>query len=366
MKKLFFLLVALFLATASLVACGDGPAATEPPEATQPAPTVEAAATPTIVPTSVPTPDPATEISPGVEISGEGTLSLECSPDDMLNAAAVVISCNAQAMQQVESFSFDEEVNLLALFGAEGAEAAAASMRVSGTVVLPHSLRFEIIMGPEEEMFEISGVTIGADTYVKDPELGQWYKGAPPDSDFLAALQMAGFMSSPSDANAALSGPIDLDDGSRGYVLVSDEPDQGGGAGALGVSGGSVTTIVGVDDFLTREVRVAAMGLDGETRDFVTISYHGYNEALEIEPPSEYVAFPDEVMDSGTPGIAMVVGLAQNSEGDVEVTFNEPVFVEGDVELYVLDPETGGWGLPLLRAYPTTPLARKVIQAQAK
>ena len=25
-----------------------------------------------------------------------------------------------------------------------------------------------------------------------------------------------------------------------------------------------------------------------------------------------------------------------------------PVYVQGEVELYVLDPETGGWGLPLL------------------
>ena len=44
----------------------------------------------------------------------------------------------------------------------------------------------------------------------------------------------------------------------------------------------------------------------------------------------------------------MVVGLTRNDDGDVEVMFSEPVFAEGDVELYVLDPETGGWGLPLL------------------
>ena len=30
------------------------------------------------------------------------------------------------------------------------------------------------------------------------------------------------------------------------------------------------------------------------------------------------------------------------------MTFSEPVHVEGKVELYVLDPQTGGWGLPLL------------------
>ena len=40
--------------------------------------------------------------------------------------------------------------------------------------------------------------------------------------------------------------------------------------------------------------------------------------------------------------------LRGNDDSDVEVMFSEPVFVEGDVELYVLDPETGGWGLPLL------------------
>ena len=32
----------------------------------------------------------------------------------------------------------------------------------------------------------------------------------------------------------------------------------------------------------------------------------------------------------------------------MEVTFSEAVFIEGQVELYVIDPATGGWGLPLL------------------
>ena len=36
--------------------------------------------------------------------------------------------------------------------------------------------------------------------------------------------------------------------------------------------------------------------------------------------------------------------------------FNEPVFVEGSVELYVLEPSTGGWGLPLLSGSGTDTL----------
>ena len=30
------------------------------------------------------------------------------------------------------------------------------------------------------------------------------------------------------------------------------------------------------------------------------------------------------------------------------MTFSELVYVQGEVELYVPDPETGGWGLPFL------------------
>ena len=89
-------------------------------------------------------------------------------------------------------------------------------------------------------------------------------------------------------------------------------------------------------------------GLDDEVRDLITISYHGYNEPHGIEPPAEYMTLPDDSMESGALGAPTVVGFARNEEGDIEVTFSEPVYVQGEVELYVLDPETGGWGLPLL------------------
>ena len=53
-------------------------------------------------------------------------------------------------------------------------------------------------------------------------------------------------------------------------------------------------------------------------------------------------------MGPGMPGALTVVGFAKNEAGDVEVTFSKPVHVQGEVELYVLDPQTGGWGLPLI------------------
>ena len=42
------------------------------------------------------------------------------------------------------------------------------------------------------------------------------------------------------------------------------------------------------------------------------------------------------------------MGLARNGDGNVEVTFSKPVFVQSEIVLYVLEPSNGGWELPLL------------------
>ena len=40
----------------------------------------------------------------------------------------------------------------------------------------------------------------------------------------------------------------------------------------------------------------------------------------------------------------------------MEVTFSKPVFVQGEIVLYVLEPSTGGWALPLLSGNATDTL----------
>ena len=357
MKKIFYLIAVLSLATVVLAACSGDPEATSTPEPTATptavptaAPTAVPTATPTAVPTATPTsvPTPVPTSTPDADVSGEDAPSVECPTDGTLDSAAAVSSCSALAAQQVKSFSFDAEIDLLALFPVAEAGGGEGSMRLSGSIVQPDRLRFQINLGPDAEMVEISGVIIGSDTYVQDPESRLWFKGAPPDDDLLSSLQMVGTLMLPTDSAVSLNDAIDLDDDATAYIIVSDQPAQGSMDGFPLGSGSSVTTVVGVADFLTREVRVAVEGLDGESRDFITISYHGYNEAAEIEPPADYLPLPDEAMDTGSHETPMVVSLTRNDDGDVEVMFSEPVFVEGDVTLYVLDPATGGWELPLL------------------
>ena len=303
MKKIFYLVAAVFLATAVLAACGGDPEATATPEPQPPTPTAE----PTAISTSVPT------LTPDAEVSDEGTLSVECPPDGTLDDAMAISSCSALAVQQIQSFSFNAEIDLLALFPVEEGSGDQGSMRLSGSIVQPDRVCGSqvppINLGPQAEMVEISGVTIGNDTYVQDPESGLWFKGAPPDDDLLASLQLVGMLMLPTDPAVSLDGTIDLDDGSTAYLIVSDQPAQGGEAGFLFGSGGVVTRVVGVTDFLIREVRVSAEGLDGQARDFITISYNGYNETTKIEPPADYLPLPDEAMDTGAPEAPMVVGL---------------------------------------------------------
>ncbi|MDE2802243.1 MAG: hypothetical protein OXK21_05125, partial [Chloroflexota bacterium] len=65
---------------------------------------------------------------------------------------------------------------------------------------------------------------------------------------------------------------------------------------------------------------------------------------------------PPGAMSGGTQEPATVVGLSRNAEGNVEVQFSKPVLAEGEVILYVLEPSTGGWELPLLSGSGTDTL----------
>ena len=360
------LALAIALASGAFVACGgdlDTPqqpaAAPAPTDAAAPtlpaAPTPPAAAAPTStlapVPTAAaatPTPRPRPVLTVSAGPAVETGLSADCLPGGVLEDVATISSCAEQAMGRVKSFSFDGEFNLLALFPVEDDDSAAGLLTLSGAVVLPDRTRFEISFSPEGEMVRMAGVVIGRDTYVRDPESGMWFKGDPSDADFLGVVPMVGLLQLPRDSDATLSDSISLEDGTTGYVLSYGQTGSQSGMEGLVFPGRRLVVVVGADDFLTREARIALEDVNAGAPDLLTFRYHGYNETQEIEPPAEYATLPGGPMGSGAPGLPTVAGLARNGAGDVEVTFSRPVHVQGQVELYVIDPATGGWTLPLL------------------
>ena len=361
MKRWFFLAMVIILAFAAFGACGDDSHTTvQPSVVTEPAATVEPVPSTASSGTAVPSTDPTPSIDPGVTDSGGIILADGCTAGGTLDDATTAIACHTQAMQQYESFSFDATFNLLAVFPVEGAPEGVGEglMRLSGGVLLPDKLQYTLSLGPAGHAIDTNGVTIGADTYFQDPASMQWVKGAPPDDALLSVMQMVGLLYLPNDAPTTLGETVTLDDGTEGYVLVTEPPaEQSGGMGGMDLlSAGNLTRVVGADDFLTSEVRVSVVGLGGEAGDVVTIRYHGFGEPLSIEPPENYIELPPEVLSSGVQGPATVLGLARSGDGKVEVTFSKPVFVQGEIVLYVLEPSTGGWELPLLSGSGTDTL----------
>ena len=354
------LALAITLASWALVACGDDSVnPQQPAAATRTAPTAEPTAAPTATPrptaTTTPTPTMAPTPTASAEPAAETGLAVDCLLGGVLDNVATITSCAEQAMQQVKSFSFEGEFNLLALFPS-GEAGTAGVMTLSGAIMLPDRIRFEISFSPEGQLIQMAGVVIGRDTYIRDPESDMWFKGNGPDGEFLGVVQTVGLLQLPKDPNATLDESLSLDDGTKGYVLSYDQTGQQSGIEGLGFPDGTLVVVVGADDFLTREVRVTLEDVNDKAANLLTIRYHGYNETKEVEPPAQYVTIPVDAIDSESPVAPTVVGLARNEDGDVEVTLSEPVFVRGQVELYVLDPATGGWALPLIDGSGTATL----------
>ena len=352
MSKRILLAFVIVLTLAAFVACGgDEETIAQPDAAEVTAPAVEPAAADAM------TTEPDMSDSTDAVMAGGMALADDCVAGGGLTDADAIIACNLQAMERHTSFSFDGEFDLFAAFPIEGAPAMAPLMQLSGAVVHPDKTSFTLKLGPEGETVETKGILIGGDFYGQDPESQLWFKGTPPEGDqSLAPLQLAGMLYLPQDIPTSLEEVIDLDDGGKAYVLVSEQAGLGGEAAMLGLSDGGLTRVVGADDFLTREIRVAIEGPDGQSRDLFTIRYHGFGDELSIEAPESFVDLPPGAMSSGVQEPATVVGLTRNADGNVEVRFSKPVIAEGEIILYVLEPSTGGWELPLLSGSGTDTL----------
>ncbi len=294
----------------------------------------------------------------GQSMTGVGNaLSPECVPGGGLTDPAIISACSSEALQTITSFAFDAKFDITALFpvdlamedgmNGDGMDAMGEGvMTFSGTVILPDSLSFAITLGLGDEAVEINGLAIGADNYIQDPEAGLWMHSSEPLDDFFAVTSQPGLLLYPQEEGAVLTETAALD-GEQVYVLVTEAPE----AGDELMPGQAVTRFVGVDDFLPREVRIRIVGLGDPDRDIVTVMYHSYNAVEDIEPPANFItmpAMPEEDMTLGTGESPTVLGLSSNEDGDIEVMFSEPVFVEGTVGLYILDLSTGGWEIPLL------------------
>ena len=147
MEMRLCLIIAIALVFVGIAACGDDSTSTTQSRTTEPAPAAQPTSAPTAEPTAAPTampeptpmaavptpeptaapppPTPTATASPEATSMMDGGIELpdDCLPGGAVDNAATVLSCSVQAIQQVKSFSFEGEIDLLALFPVDDAGA---------------------------------------------------------------------------------------------------------------------------------------------------------------------------------------------------------------------------------------------------
>ena len=244
-------------------------------------------------PAATPIPEPPaalTEIPPDAATGSTAdamALGPECLPDGAVTDPAVIIACSKAATLLQERFSFSGAFSFFGAIPIEGAQGGEGDTELSGVVVLPDRISLDITLRPDGQEINTSVILIGDDYYARLPDTDLWIKGSPDGEGSLGQVEMLSQLFLAQDIPTALQEVITLDDGRKAYMLFSK-----GMENADGVMTGDVTRVVTVDDFLTHEVRVAAQGLDGQTRDVVTVTFADYGASPDIEAPAGAMEIP--------------------------------------------------------------------------
>jgi len=283
-------------------------------------------------------------------------LAPECLTDGTLTDPKLVVSCSNAAMSALNSVKVDIEFNIGALFASlipQGKEPPGIRMQVIRVFPDEFSMTME---GPDDEMVQF--IVTGGALYANDGSTDQWVKislSADEMAEMLVSLEMVEQQLQNLDDPSIVWKGVELSEDNSEYIVSYEvTPEQ------LGAQGPplEIQLVLSAGSFLHRSVSLLMPDNEaGTARQLAELRYSGHNEPLEITAPENYIEgeapltspseSEDAVGQSGGPE-PEIVALSKNSDGDVEVTFSEPVTVIGEIGLYVADTPTGGWSLPYL------------------
>ena len=376
-----------------------GAATVQPPAASEPAPTAapEPAPTtapaaptavpmPTAVPTAEPTPMPTatmtslpspsptanskvedTEAANAEEVDtteDEETMTQElppgCLTDGSLTDPKLILSCSNSVMNELQSVRVDLEFNLGALLPAElPPDSAVPSMQMQIDRVFPD--RFSIVMViPGGETVRL--ILVEGETYVRDGTTDQWFKVPQSQDEFsamLLSLNMVEQQVEELENPDIVWNDVTLDPDGTGYLVSYRAPVEQMGMQAPPME---IHLVVDTGTFLQQSVALLIPTPDGDTIEVADFLYSDHNEPFAIAAPENYIEADPSMMPPGPGGSGgpsdspEIISLSRNSDDNVEVYFNAPVTVNGEVGLYVLEPSTGGWSLPYLSGSGTDTL----------
>ncbi len=350
------------------------PAATAPAAIPDTVPTVAPTATP--VPSATPTPSPtpipapttatAPEIKDAVEDDADNTevasspeLPDECLTDGSMTDSKLIATCSFTAMGLLKSVRAEVDFDLGGLMPGgptPGSEVPSIKMQVDR--VLPEDFRVAMT-GPGGEAFEF--IFVNGESYINDPASGEWFKiPQTPDETaaMLMSLNMVEQQSSELDNQDIVWGETEVSEDGSHYVVSYRPPPEQAGPGAPPMV---LQLNVDAQTFLQNSVLLQLVGEAGMGLSIAEFRYSDHNAPFTIEAPESFLEPDPSLMQPGSESFGpsegpSVTALSKNDDGNVEVTFSEPVNLVGEVGLYVLEPSIGGYSLPYIEGSGTDTL----------
>ena len=313
-----------------------------------PAPEPTASPTPTRVESSTPVPEAKVEDSTSAtEDAMAAELPPECLTDGSLTDPKLIASCSFEAMGRLRSVKVDVNFNLGAiLLGELPPDAELPEIQMQVARVFPDE--FSITMtGPDGEIMQF--IFADGESYVNDVMSGGWVK-IPNTPEDTAAMLLSLNMVEQQMQELDNQEVVLSDDGSQ-YIVSFQPPIEQAEMQAPPLL---TQLVINTQNFLHDSVSVLIVDAEGMSNKIAEFQYSSHDEPFTIDAPESYVEAdasmfpPGSGSFGGNSEVPEVVALTKNGEGDVEVTFSEPVTLIGEVGLYVLEPSTGGWSLPYI------------------
>lgn len=329
------------------------PTATSVPSAT-PAPSPTPTPAPTRAPAPTTTPeieDVAKEDTDNTEVTSGSKLPDECLTNGSLTDTKLIATCSFAAMSLLRSVRAEVDFDLGALLlggPPPGSEVPSIKMQVER--VLPDDFRVTMT-GPEGEAFEF--VFVDGESYINDGASGEWFKlTRDPDETaaMLMSLNMVEQQLSELDNQDILWGETEISEDGSHYVVSYRPPTEQAGLGAPPME---LQMSIDAQTFLQNSVSLQLVDEAGLGLRIAEFKYSDHNSPFTIEAPESFFEPDPSLMQPGSEGFGLsegpsVTSLSKNDDGNVEVTFSEPVNLVGEVGLYVLEPSIGGYSLPYI------------------
>ena len=323
--------------------------ATSTPRPT-PAQEPTASPTPARVESSTPAPEAKVEDSTSATEDAMATeLPPECLTDGSLIDPKLIASCSFDAMGRLRSVKVNVNFNLGAiLLGELPPDAELPEMQMQVARVFPDE--FSITMtGPDGEIIQF--IFADGESYVSDVTSGGWVKipNTPEETAaMLLSLNMVEQQMQELDNQDIMWQEVVLNDDGSQYIVSFQPPVEQSGIQAPPLL---TQLVIDTQNFLQDSVSLLIVDAEGMSNKIAEFQYSSHNEPFTIDAPENYIEADASMIPPGSGSIGgnsevpNVVALTKNGNGNVEVTFSEPVTLIGDVGLYLLEPSTGGWSL---------------------